>query len=203
MIPTTPSGLVEAMVAALDLPALAEVRDRLVHLVEFPLGLFRVDVETVPGPALKCRVSLQLSDAGRDLAAALGAGEVDPGVVEKALGHAEISSVGLHCREDGASAEGSGTAPPTDQAAFDPRATPQTAYIAGLRLALQLDRANDSVRVRLLKHCAVITPDRAAISAALLDAAPEIEALLARLDHVFAAKADRQPEVPTAPGCPW
>lgn len=88
-------GAAEAQIQALaatirkasELEALAEVRDSLLDLGDFAGELIRVDVEGVAGPAGELRASLQLTDAGRDLAAALGAGKVDLLVVKKALGH--------------------------------------------------------------------------------------------------------------------
>ena len=88
-----PHHLIELMAAALELEALGEVRNRLVDLLQVPSKLFRVDVKTVPGRASQCRASLELTDAGRDLAAALGAGKVDRLAVEKALGHPDLSCV--------------------------------------------------------------------------------------------------------------
>lgn len=88
-----PHRLVALMAEALELEGLGEVRNRLVDLLQVPGKLFRVDVETVPGRTPQCRASLELTDAGRDLAAALGAGKVDLLVVEKALGHPDLSCV--------------------------------------------------------------------------------------------------------------
>lgn len=80
-------AMADAIRKASELEALAEVRDSLLDLGDFAGELFRVDIEDVAGAAGELRASLQLTDAGRDLAAALGAGNVDLLVVKKALGH--------------------------------------------------------------------------------------------------------------------
>lgn len=88
-----PHHLIERMAAALELEALGEVRNRLVDLLQVPSKLFRIDIETVPGRTPQCRAALQLTDAGSNLAAALGARKVDLLVVENALGHPDLSCV--------------------------------------------------------------------------------------------------------------
>jgi len=88
-----PHQLIELMADALELEALGEVRNRLVDLLQVPGKLFRIDIETVPGRTPQCRASLQLTDAGSNLAAALGARKVDLLVVENALGHPDLSRV--------------------------------------------------------------------------------------------------------------
>ena len=92
-------GLAATIRRASELEALSEVRERLLDLGDLARELFRVDVEDVAGSAGELRASLQLTDAGRDLAAALGAGNVDLLVVKKALGHL-IRSVGLQAGVD-------------------------------------------------------------------------------------------------------
>lgn len=96
-------ALIESLAATIrkasELEALAEVRERLLDLGDLAGELFRVDVEDVAGSAGELRASLQLTDAGRDLAAALGAGNVDLLVVKNALGHL-IRSVGLQAGVD-------------------------------------------------------------------------------------------------------
>lgn len=103
-----PSALVESMAmdlrdyearGASDPAALAEVRDRLFDLLKVPDQLFGVHVEFVPGGAPQCRLSLEFTDAGRRLLAALGARDVDLAVVKEALGHFRFSS-GSHPGED-------------------------------------------------------------------------------------------------------
>lgn len=83
----------EVLVRALEFEALAEVRDRLLDLLQVPDQLFRVDVEDVTAGAFQCRAFLKLTDAGRDLTAALQAGDVDLLVVKKALGQLGLSRV--------------------------------------------------------------------------------------------------------------
>lgn len=79
------------LIRGLELEALAEVRDRLLDLLQVPDQLFRVDVEDVAAGTFESRAFLQLTDAGRDLTAALGAGDVDILVVKEALGHFDFS----------------------------------------------------------------------------------------------------------------
>ncbi len=110
--PIRPADLIAALYRASDLEALAEVRDRLLGILETPEQLCRVHIENVAGGAPKCRLSLELSDAGGHLAAALGAGDVDRLVVEKALGHFNLS-VGLHAGDDAESPAGA-TSPTTE-----------------------------------------------------------------------------------------
>lgn len=89
----TVDTLLAGMGRALKLEALAEVQDRLLHLLQVPSQLFRVDIEAVPGSAGQCRASLKLTDAGANLATALRARHVERLVVEEALGHPDLSSV--------------------------------------------------------------------------------------------------------------
>lgn len=103
-------SVVDAIRAASEFEALAEVRERLLSLSDFAGELFCVDVEDVAGPAGELRASLKLSDAGRDLMAALGAGNVDLLVVQKALGHL-IRSCVLQPGVDAESGPGKTSAP--------------------------------------------------------------------------------------------
>jgi len=95
---------------ASELEALAEVRESLLGLGDFAEKLFRVDIEGVAGAAGELRASLQLTEAGRDLLAALGAGNVDLLVVKKALGHL-IRSCVLQPGVDAESGPGETSAP--------------------------------------------------------------------------------------------
>ena len=88
---TRAADLIPAIIVASELEALAEVRDRLLDLLQVPDQLFRVHIEGVAGSATQCRASLELTDRGRDLAAALRAGNVDSLVVEKVLAHFNLS----------------------------------------------------------------------------------------------------------------
>lgn len=108
--PPEPANLYVWASAALELEALAEIRERLLDVLKVPDKLLRVHVEVVPGRAPKCRASLQLTDAGLGLATALGARHVNRLIVQKALGHPDLSSV-LHQGEDAESPEGSRTPP--------------------------------------------------------------------------------------------
>jgi hypothetical protein len=103
-------SVVDTIRAASEFEALAEVRERLLGLGDAADKLFCVDVEDVAGPAGELRAFLKLSDAGRDLMAALGAGNVDRLVVEKALGHL-IRSCGLQPGVDAESGPGETSAP--------------------------------------------------------------------------------------------
>lgn len=108
--------LLDALGAALELQTLAEVRQRLFDLGKVPSQLFRVHVERVPGAALQCRASLELTDAGRHLLAALRAGNVDPLIVKEALGHFDFSC-GCRPGEEGeSSAEANPVLPPNSEA---------------------------------------------------------------------------------------
>lgn len=110
-----PAALIERIIRASEFEALAEVRDRLLGVLQAPQQLLGVHVEVVAGPAPKCRLSLQLSDAGRGLAAALGdgAGDVDRLVVEKALSHPDLSDEVMRSGDDAESGAGE-TSPPAE-----------------------------------------------------------------------------------------
>ncbi len=104
-------AMADAIRKASELESLAEVRDSLLDLGDFAGELFRVDVEDVAGAAGELRASLQLTDAGRDLAAALGAGNVDLLVVKKALGHLIRSCSVMRAGVDAESGPGETSAP--------------------------------------------------------------------------------------------
>jgi len=104
---------------ASEFEALAEVRESLLGLGDFAAQLFRVDVEGVAGAAGELRASLQLSDAGRDLLAALGAGNVDLVVVKKALGHVIRSEVVMRAGVDAESGPGETSAPAEPEGGAD------------------------------------------------------------------------------------
>lgn len=110
----SPAVLIERIITASEFEALAEIRDRLLGILKAPEKLFGVYVEVVAGPAPKCRLSLQLSDAGCGLAAALGDGtrNIDRLVVEKALCHPDLSC-GLEPGDDAESGAGE-TSPPAE-----------------------------------------------------------------------------------------
>lgn len=103
-------AVADAIRKASEFEALAEVRESLLDLGEFAAQLFCVDVEYVAGAAGELRASLQLTEAGRDLLAALGAGNVDLVVVKKALGHL-IRSCVLQPGVDAESGPGETSAP--------------------------------------------------------------------------------------------
>jgi len=113
----TIQAMADAIREASELEALAEVRERLLDLGDFADQPFRVDVEDVAGTAGELRASLQLTDAGRDLAAALGAGDVDLLVVKKALGHLIRSEVVMRAGVDAESGPGETSAPAKSGAA--------------------------------------------------------------------------------------
>jgi hypothetical protein len=104
-------AMADAIRKASELEALAEVRDSLLDLGDFAGELFRVDIEDVAGAAGELRASLQLTDAGRDLAAAIGAGNVDLLVVKKALGHLIRSCSVMRAGVDAESGPGETSAP--------------------------------------------------------------------------------------------
>ncbi len=82
-----PGELIDLIGRALELELPPQLRKRLIDLLQVPQQLIRVDVDARTAPARDVRVSLQLTDLGRRLGAALGAGDVDPLVVEQSLGH--------------------------------------------------------------------------------------------------------------------
>lgn len=107
----TIQAMADAILEASELEALAEVRERLLDLGDFADQLFCVDVEGVAGAAGELRASLKLTDAGRDLTAALGTGDVDLLVVKKALGHLIRSEVVMRAGVDAESGPGETSAP--------------------------------------------------------------------------------------------
>lgn len=90
---TRPNKLLELILKASELEALGEFRERLLDLIQFPLQLFSVHIETMSGGASQCRASLQLTEGGRNLATALGAVEIDLLAVEEAIRHPDFSCV--------------------------------------------------------------------------------------------------------------